>query len=111
MAIEYIEIAPAPVEEECAQVGEANFRERATVEMDAFINQLYREFPDASDKGVVFRKKWFNHDFGGYGYVVAYYEDSSSESADYAFNVEANTPGFWDDEALIEINEYWSKKA
>lgn len=105
MSIEYIEIAPAPIDEECAQVGEPDFASRATKEMNAFINQLYRAFPEASEKGVVFRKKWFNHDFGRYGYVVAYYQDSNHESYSYAMKVEAETPYEWDEEALEELQK------
>jgi hypothetical protein len=105
MNLDYIEISPTPVDEDCAQVGEPNFRENATKEMNAFINQLYRAFPLAEDKSVSFRKKWFSHDFGSYGYVVAYYDADSSESYEYAISVENDTPMYWDDEALQELEQ------
>ena len=36
-----------PYEEECAQVGEDNYRRKAMVECVAYINQLHRLFPEA----------------------------------------------------------------
>ena len=101
---DYLNIGPTPCSEDCAQLGEDNFKENATIQMDAFVNQLYRQFPEAESKGVRFTKKWFNHDFGSYGEVVAVYDDENEEAVNYAIMVENNTPELWDSEALKEMS-------
>lgn len=98
---EYFILGPVPSDEDCAQVGDENFRQRATLEMDAYINQLYRLFPDADSCGVIFTKKWFNHDFGSYGEVIANY--NNDEGFAFVLNVELNLPSYWDDEAREEL--------
>lgn len=97
MNADYITIGPVPGEEDCAQVGEPDFRKQATKEVDAFIDMLYRLFPDALDHNVIFKPKWQRHDFGSYveAAILFYYEDEDSTS--YAYNVERNVPAFWDD--------------
>jgi hypothetical protein len=99
--LEYFILGPTPSDEDCAQVGDDDFRNRATNEMNAYVNQLNRMFPNAVEKGISFSKKWFSHDFGTYGEVVAYYNDDS----DYSFllDVEMNLPYTWDEEALKEL--------
>lgn len=105
MAMEYVYLSPTPVDESCAQVGEPDFRKKATKEMTAFIGQLYRCFPKAKEVGVYFRIKWQNHDFGEYGEVVAAYEMGDEEAMNLAYYVENNIPENWDDEALEELKE------
>lgn len=103
MATDYIYLSPTPVEEDCAQVGEPDFRKKATKEMTAFCNQLYREFPEAREKGVYFRIKWQNHDFGEYGEVVATYEMDDSDAMEFALHVERNIPERWDEKAISDL--------
>lgn len=107
--LDYVYLAPTPIETECAQVGEKDYSRKATIEMTAFIGQLYRCFPDAIAKDVHFRIKWQNHDFGTYGEVVATYEMDNAESTDYAFYVENNLPEYWDTHAMREIDEEMAK--
>jgi len=97
-------LGPVPAEEDCAQVGEPDYAVKATKEMNAFINQLQREFPDYMDYGL-FRIKWQNHDFGRYGDVVFVFDDETLGAVDYAINVENNVPANWDSEALEELND------
>lgn len=101
--IEYMEIGPTPCEEDCAQVGENDFRQRASKEMDAYINLLYRKFPQAEDKGITFKKKWFQHDFGTYGEVCIYWNTDDSEADEFAYEIERNLPDVWDREAMQEL--------
>lgn len=103
MAMDYVYLAPTPIEEDCAQVGEPNFHKRATNEMTAFCNQLYRQFPNAREIGVYFRIRWENHDFGQYGEVVAAYDMDDEEAMNFAYHVENNLPDNWDEEALNDL--------
>lgn len=102
--MEEIYLGPTPCGESCAQVGEDNFRQKATKEMNAYINQLYREFPYAQDLGIVFKKKWSPHDFGEYGEVVMKWNENNQEADEYAYRIDANAPENWDEEALKELN-------
>lgn len=103
MPTDWLYLSPTPLEEDCAQVGEVDFHQRATKEMTAFIGQLYRKFPDAMENGVYFRIKWENHEFGTYGEVVAAYDSDDETACEYALNVEHNIPEYWDQESISEM--------
>lgn len=101
--MDYMEIGPAPCEENCAQVGEPDFKAKATKEMNAYINQLYRQFPELENNNTYLKKKWYNHDFGTYGEVVVVYDENDNESYDLAIRIENNLPYEWDEQALEEL--------
>jgi hypothetical protein len=101
--IDYMEIGPTPYEENCAQVGDLNYLELAKKELNAYRDQLYRMFPSAYSKGVSFIIKWFEHDFGTYGEVCIRWNTDDSNADDYAYEIERNLPGFWDQEAQNEL--------
>jgi hypothetical protein len=103
MNIERIEIGSTPYDEDCAQVGSVNYSSNANKEMKAYINQLNRMFPDAESKGVNFKVKWFNHDFGTYGEVCIVWNTDNAIADEYAYVVDADIPGSWDDEARKEL--------
>ena len=105
MSTEYIEIGPTPNEEDCAQVGTDNFSEIAQEEMDAYINQLNRMFPEAIEKGIRFKAKWFPHDFGRYGEVCMFWNTDNLEADEYVYFIDKNTPSRWDEEALKELGK------
>ncbi|MEY3376411.1 MAG: hypothetical protein RL463_721 [Bacteroidota bacterium] len=107
--LDYVYLSPTPLETDCAQVGSDDYRERAKIEMNAFIGQLYRMFPDSEDKNVMFKIKWQSHDFGTYGEVVAAYRDDDREALDYAIYIENNLPEYWDTHAMKEIDEGMAK--
>lgn len=98
-------LGPTPADESCAQVGEDNFREKAKKEMNAYINQLMRQFPNVDEFNVSFKIKWQNHDFGTYGEVVAVYDAANQESARKALDIEWQLPENWDEEALKELEK------
>lgn len=98
-------LGPTPADENCAQVGEDNFREKAKKEMTAYMNQLMRQFPDVAEFNVRFKIKWQNHDFGTYGEVVAVYDAADQESTRKALDIEWQLPENWDEEALEELQK------
>lgn len=102
---DYIDIGSTPCDEDCAQVGSGDYRKRARVELQAFVNQLYRQFGNGPD-GAELRVKAFPHDFGTYHEVVAYFDDTLPLSIEWAFKVENECPESWDDEARAELGDY-----
>ena len=62
---DYINIGPVPCEEDCAQVGQENYREQAIKECERFIELLRKTFGD-EPPGARLAIKWFDHDFGSY---------------------------------------------
>lgn len=100
---EYMEIGVTPFDEGCAQVGDSNYKKIAEAEMDAYINQLNRVFVDIESKGIVFRKKWFHHDFGTYGEVCIVWDTDNEIADQYAYFIDSNLPANWDDEAKEEL--------
>lgn len=100
--LEYIELGPTPAEESCAQLGADDYDERVKIEGRAYIAQLIRQF-GTPPTGVSLRLKAFPHDFGSYHEIVVQFDDNDEAASDWAYNVEAHTPGEWDDEARDAI--------
>ena len=92
----YLTLAPAPVEEECAQVGTADYAIRARAECRRFIDLLRRKF-GPEPEGARLTIKTFAHDFGDYLEVVCYFDETLPESVEYAYHCEDNLPATWDD--------------
>lgn len=92
---DFISIGSVPFDEDCAQVGSENYRERARAECARFRDLLQKLYPAAQ-----FRVKSFPHDFGTYYEVVAYYDDNDEEQVKAAFDAEGCEFGTW--EALEE---------
>jgi hypothetical protein len=99
---DYIELGPAPCCETPAQMGTADYYEKAPKECRAYINQLRRIF-GPEPEGARLSSKSFSHDFGDYREVVVYFDDSYSESIEYAFRLEGDLPEEWDEEAKREL--------
>lgn len=95
--MDYVSIGSTPAGEECAQVGSDNYSHQARIEGKIFIQQLKRQFGEHPN--AYFKLKSFPHDFGSYYEVVVVFNDDNEEACNFAYNVEANTPEFWDDEA------------
>ena len=103
MNMEYMEFGSTPYGEDCAQVGVADYREKAIKEMKAYINQLIRMFPESENMGINFKIKWFNHDFGSYGEVCSVWNTDDEEADGYVYVIERNLPENWDEEAKKEL--------
>jgi len=101
--IDYLNIRPVPWGEECAQVGQDDYRERSARECRAFVNQI-RRVVGPEPPGAQLVVKGFPHDFGTYYEVCCRYSDQHPDSEDYAFNCESHRQlEQWDDEARCEL--------
>ncbi len=108
--IDYLYLGPTPSDENCAQIGDDNFREQCNKEMEAYIDQLNRMYPEVSRyKEMRFKKHWQQHDFGSYGEVVITYNDEDEEQSTLALKVEWNLPSNWDEIAKEKISEKLNK--
>lgn len=93
---DYIEIGPAPCEEECAQVGSDGYHARAREECRRFIEAIRAKLGPEPD-GARLAAKSFSHDFGTYHEVVCWYDEGNEAAAAYAFRCEAEAPTHWPD--------------
>jgi hypothetical protein len=91
----YISIGPVPCDEDCAQVGQENYREQAIKECERFIELLRKTFGDEPG-GARLAIKWFDHDFGSYCEVVCWYDTKDEKARDYAFRCENEMPLTWE---------------
>ena len=92
--MEFINIGSTPAEESCLGVGHP----LALQECAIYRRQLEREFPKGN-----FRVQGFDHDFGRYFEVVAYWEDGDEDGEEAAYMAEAAASAEWDDEARKEL--------
>lgn len=99
-----LNLAPVPLDEECAQLGAADYSTRSRKECTAFIAQLIRVFGEPP-RGAHFKMTSNPHDFGTYRDVDIVFDDENDAACEYAYNIEANIPANWDEEALKELNE------
>jgi len=90
----YLEIGPSPIEEDCVQVGEENYADRAREECNRFV-QLIREELGKEPEGARLAVKSFPHDFGTYFEVVCWYDEDLPETVEYAFRCESDAPVRW----------------
>lgn len=102
MGSDFIYIGSTPRDETCEQVGPGYDPRKARLECLAFRDQLLRAFGTPPEGCYFYIKKEF-HDFGSYKEVVCRY--SSEAGAEYAFNVEANSPAKWDDAAILFLKQ------
>ena len=101
---ESLELGSTPSGEDCVQVGSDSYFDLYIAEAKAYIDQLKRQFPNIPD-GVSFGIKSFPHDFGTYHEVVVKYNEDNEEAINFAFDVENNTPEYWDATAKEELNK------
>jgi hypothetical protein len=102
MVMDSLELASAPVGEECAQLGSDGYYERAKKECNAFIRQLRREFGN-EPVGARLYIKSNPHDFGNYYEVACKFDENCQEATEYAFDLEARLPENWDEKAKVEL--------
>lgn len=99
---DFLTLGPTPAEESCAQVGTPDYVRRTRIETGAYIDQLIRQFGQPPGLNT-FRVKRFPHEFGDYHEVVITYDDAVEESVAFAFEVENNLPGHWDEQAKADL--------
>jgi len=93
----YFSIGPSPSEEECAQVGEPSYRNKALEECTRYIALLRRTIgpePEGARLGIT----WFAHDVGPYGEVVCYFHTENRAAVAYAQRCEDDAPATWEGE-------------
>lgn len=100
---EYMEIGATPYGEDCAQVGSDGYRNRAENEMDTYIRLMERIFPEALNKNINFKKKWFDHDFGTYGEVCMFWNSEDEDASNHVYEIDKNLPENWDKVAKEEL--------
>jgi hypothetical protein len=94
---EYMELGPVPSDEPAVQViTGTDYMPAMRAELQRYKAFLEARFPDPPE-GAGFRIKWNPHDFGQYGEVAVYFEESDREAAEYAYFVEGHSPVAWDD--------------
>ena len=97
--MEDLNIGSTPNEEDCAQVGSADYYARAIKECLAYREQIRKHYPEP-ENGYL-KVKGFPHDFGSYYEVVAYYDPEDSVASRWAFDIEGDALGVlstWDEE-------------
>jgi len=103
---DYLEFESCPIDENCAQLlsndGNPNFHKDNLLECAAMANQLRRKFPNIP-KGVTFKINNNQHDAGEYRDIHIIFDDEVDEQCSYVYEVDANYPFEWDDEAITEL--------
>ncbi len=94
MPRDYLTLGPTPHDEDCAQVGQPDYREKAIPECKRYIRLLREKFGDEPE-GASLNVKSFPHDFGTYFEVIVWFDQAHPLSIDYAFRLEANGPATW----------------
>lgn len=103
---DYVYLGPAPSDENCAQLGQEGFEERARREIRAYMNQINRfilSCGKAIPEGCRIVRKTESHDFGTYSEVAVRYDIDDEKSVDFAFWLESNVPQKWDTQAFDDI--------
>lgn len=94
-------IGASPIDEDCAQVGTPDYKERASKELYAFKAQLRRHYQ--AHFGVAYPGRLLvvsnPHDFGTYYELGAIVDESRPAEVEAAYWLEGNTPARWDAEA------------
>jgi len=101
---DYIEIGLTPHGEQCAQVGDPDYSERARLECLAYMGQLRRTYPEKCEK-VRLKRQAFPHDFGYYYEVVAIFREDDEAAAAAAIFLQDNAPEYWDAEAIEYLQQ------
>ncbi len=101
--MDYLDLGPTPVEEGCEQVGTPSYDPiLARAECAAYIAQLKREFGPPPE-GARLSISTNPHDFGTYHEVVVRFDDTFLQAVEYAFKLESESPGNWDETARKEL--------
>lgn len=99
-----LELGPTPSGEPCAQIGRDDATELNLMEVAAFRDQCMRAFPNIPDDARYIKVRG-SHDFGTYYELGIKYNEDDEAAVNYAFEVEANVPEYWDDIAKQELQQ------
>ena len=91
----YFCIGSSPHEEDCAQVGQPDYRRKAIAECQRFI-QLIRDTIGPEPEGAELAMKSFDHDFGVYFEVVCWFETDNDAAIAYAQRCDSDAPATWE---------------
>ena len=103
---EYLTIGSTPHDEDCAQVGSADYTERAKHECELYSRQIIKHYGEP-ELGYLTTKK-HAHDFGTYYEVSACYDPEDEESTTWAFDIEGDAKGVlatWDTEFKRQLKK------
>jgi len=92
--MEWMELGPTPPEEDCAQVGQPDYREKAIPECRRYIDVIRKKL-GPEPPGAQLKIKSNPHDFGTYYDVGCYYDEDNKEAMEYAFKCESEGPMTW----------------
>ena len=97
---DYIELGSSPSGEDCAQLGTPGYYDRMTVEISELRRMMEQVHPvPLGYVSARYGRKAFEHDFGMYYELCAYFDDRDPVSIDWAFEAERCVPERWDDKA------------
>lgn len=85
--MDYIDIGPAPYDEDCVQVGAAGYAALAYAECNRYKAALLAHY-GPEPVGARITVKAFPHDFGQYYEVVCMFDDAAPEAVEYAYKCE-----------------------
>lgn len=97
---DYLTLGTTPADEECAQVGTADYWEKTKAEARRYKAGLERYFKqqlDDPDTLVYLTLKSFPHDFGTYHELCVIYNDADEKEIEAAFEIENNLPSTWEE--------------
>jgi hypothetical protein len=92
---DYFCLGPTPSEEDCAQVGQQDYRKNALSECQRYI-ELIRDTLGPEPEGAELAIKSFPHDFGTYYEVVIWFESNDAAALAYAVRCEDEAPRTWE---------------
>jgi len=102
--MDYLHIGSTPYNEDCAQVGAGDYRERSRRELTAFQNQILRVHPIPKDVEHICSLGIKS------GEVICYYNSDDRASLAYALSVEGSSElSDWDEQAKQELNPATAK--
>lgn len=103
MTLRYLSLAPAPLEEACARVGQPGYTERSNHECWIFQRMLERRFPAPNDHVQLVVRCFPQLSGTYYREVEVCFDDQDEAACEYAYRLERETPGKWDAIALYEL--------
>jgi hypothetical protein len=95
-------LGSAPWDEDCVQVDpRVDYLPALRAECKRYLELLEKKFT-SKPEGCSFVIKNQIHEFGTYCEVCVLYNDNDEDETNFAFFVEGNSPGKWDDETELD---------